>query len=422
MTDNFKRGMAFIVLMVILTGCDSNVVTQSGDSVIGGLVGSLQGTVSETVTLSGQVSDAASGEGIPNATIRVEGLSDAFTRADGRYFTAAFLLSSVNSAASSSSNSASLKVTVTAEVIGYVTASRTIAMVKGMASNLEFRLSKKLPADLSGFVKNSVTGLGALGVTVTLGSGGTAFSTVTSESDVPGTFSFTGLTTGFHYISASGEGYVTKVMGLTLESGVNRMEISLDTVARTSAVFTGIITGSRDGRPISGAIVQVAGNSTATGTGSGGTIQGLFSLGSLPTGFVHVTVSADGFQTDIFGVTLEKGSNIRNLTISPETTNHIVRGNLIGTAVFSDTSKLIPGDKSEKKYGVIIIVGASAAGPGEFQAMTGEDGWYIIEGIPVGTHPVTATVIKGTLTAAEPADILTSVTIREGINVLNLLF
>lgn len=152
--------------------------------------------------------------------------------------------------------------------------------------------------------------------------------------------------------------------------------------------LTGTVKNINTGTLVSGAIVKL--DSTETTTDANGT----YSMTNLSTGTYTLTVSATGYQSYQVSITLVEGSNTKNVTLTPVTTQ---TGNLTGTV----------------KYGSTPVDGVLVQLQGVGSYTTGADGIYSFTQIPYGTYTITA-VKTGY------SDYTASVTIASATNTLDI--
>ncbi len=133
----------------------------------------------------------------------------------------------------------------------------------------------------------------------------------------------------------------------------------------TTATLTGTVKNSGTGAVISGATVQI--DNTQTTTESNGT----YTISNISTGTYTLTVSATGYQSYQGSVNLLEGSNTKNVTLTPVTTQ---TGSLTGTV----------------KYGSTTVDGVLVQLQGVGNYTTGTDGLYSFTQVSYGTYTLTA--------------------------------
>jgi hypothetical protein len=408
--------MVLLFLPTLLGGCNSNVDAGAGDSIVTGFISGLSADRGDVVSLGGRVTDLSTGEPISGARVSFEGVPEVFTDSRGYYSMSGILLTALLPAATTTTATATtataivktLKITLMVSAENHTGQSRLLTLSGGSSLNQDFILTAIPPAALQGMVTDSGTNAGLEGVKVTI-DGAQITSTDGVEDGIPGAFRFQNLSSGFHYVGFKLQGYVDKAMGVTLESGSNRLEVAMSPLAGEKSDLTGMVRDSRQGGPISGATVQIGTSSALTGDGSSSSLEGVFTIEGLTPGSMFAVVRATGFQTLVTGITVEKGVNLKDFTLTPDTFNTSVRGVLVGTAINS-LGKLTSG--------VEVTVGAYFEDPREYRSVTGTDGWYTIRDIPTGTYVVSARVTGSTL----EADLVKTLTISEGVNIMNLVF
>lgn len=407
----------FIPVLLLITGCSTDSDSTDGGSILSGVVSSSSTSGSTALSgVTGKVLDSTGSISISNAALSIEGLPTAYTDSSGNFSISGINLDSLVSSTTTSTtvddqshtttsiDSYTAEVSVTAQ--GYTGIKITIKLLKGKNITFEARLEKVEAAVLTGMVIDNTSRIAVINALVTVSGN----KNITTSSGDSGTYRVTGLEPGSYFINVSAQDYTVNVFGVTLESGLNRMDLEIDKKGVTDSRLYGKIVDSRDSSPIEGAMVQIDNNSVYSGKTSENQVPGYYSLDNITPGFHYISASADDYLTRLVGITVESGSNLLDITMTSEVYNSDIRADLVGTVV---------GIDKRLKSGVEVIVGAYRESPVEYRAVTGDQGWYQIHGIPIGSYTVTATITGATL---EPDIVMENVEIKRELNVLNLKF
>jgi hypothetical protein len=407
----------FISAALLITGCSTDTESADGGSILAGVVSSVSASGSTLLSgITGKVSDSSGLLPVSGAAVAIEGLPTAYTDSAGNFRILGIDLDSLGSSTTTTTTAASTATgdtiveSYTAEVSvsakGYTGIKMTIKLLRGKNISFEARLEKIEAAVLTGMVLDNTSRLAVVDASVAV-SGASSMTTGSGDS---GTYRVEGLEPGVYYINVSAADYTSKVFGVTLESGLNRIDLEIDKKGVTDSRLYGKIVDSRDSSPVEGALIQINSNSVYSGKASENQVSGYYSLENLTPGFHYVSASADDYLTRLVGITIESGSNLLDIALTSEVYNGDIRADLVGTVIGSDL---------KLRSGVEVIVGAYRESPVEYRAVTGDEGWYQIHGIPIGTYTVTATISGVTY---EPDIVLENVEIKRELNVLNLRF
>jgi hypothetical protein len=416
-----NKNLYFILLIFIamlVSGCTDDSGTSDGGSILSGVVsGSSSSSNQGEASVTGKVYSSDENLALPNASVQIKGMPAAYTDNQGNFSVRGIDLNSlagINTAAPVSSTAVeaasvlleSYKADVTVSAPGFENKIMTITLLRGRNINFEVRLVKIQDALITGIVKDKDTGLPLGGVKISIDAeGGAEF--FTSET---GTYRISDIDPGNYFISHFLPGYFNSVIGITLESGVNRLDVSLSSANTAGASLHGRILDSRDSSPIENAKIQIGSSSVFSGRASDELIPGYYLIDNVVPGFHYISVTAEGYLTKLIGITIEFGRNLLDVSLVSEVYNTDIRGDLVGTVVGSDF---------KLKAGVEIIVGAYRQSPIEYTGITGASGWYQIHAVPLGSYTVTARMPGVT----NEADIvIENFEITRSLNVLNLSF
>lgn len=261
--------------------------------------------------------------------------------------------------------------------------------VTAVALRALYRATVGLPATTTGAVAGTVVEHGTqaplAGVTLTLRS----TPDVRVESAPDGSFMLLGLSPGAHTIDIQALGYVSKVITLTVATGVttNTGTIALEKTALTAEVF-GVVRNS-GGSALANIVVSSGTASTFTAA------DGSYSLKGLNAGPATVTFAAQGYRTLEVPLTLEAGIRYQ---LAPT---------LYTTSQTPPTKATIRGSVTNRSTGA-ALAGASVK-VGSSTATSAANGTFEITGLEPGTHAVTASAAGFTPLAGR-------VTLVAGIN------
>jgi protocatechuate 3,4-dioxygenase beta subunit len=238
-------------------------------------------------------------------------------------------------------------------------------------NTVNFSLASQSTVTLTGTVTDSGNIAPIQGATVSLtdANGAPIASTTTGTN---GQYTFTGLQVGIYTFTASDTGFITQSTDVTLITGTNTDNISL----QQAATMSGFVTDA-NGNAVQGATVTVAENGQ-TFTATTGT-NGSYTISGLTPGTVNVTISASGFSPVATQATLTNGTNADNFALSAQQ---------------AELSGVVTDPNNTPVDGVTITATDSN---GVVQGTTttfnnnGIDGFYAFNNLPPGTYTISGT-------------------------------
>jgi len=208
---------------------------------------------------------------------------------------------------------------------------------------------------LSGKVQEKGTNNPVPGVLVEIGN-------KKDSTDQSGNYKIDSLTTGSFIVTANAEGVASYSHDITINSGDNSFDISLEAKNDNIGSLSGIVYESGSGLPIAQAIVEIDNKKDTTGQ------DGKFLFDQIDTGSYIISVSAINYDQSNQPVTIVKGQNNFNVIL-------VAIGNISGTVTEEGTNK--------KLAGVEVQINDKTS-------TTDQDGIYKLPNIPVGTYNLTA--------------------------------
>ena len=311
---------------------------------------SLSGSTSDGI-VTGSVTDAANGNPIAGAHITLTGSAtvSAVTNALGAYRIAA----------------PSGAITITASAPGFLDATGSATLSAG--ATLTF--SPSLPADsavvptqttLTGTVVDADTGLALAGVTVAVAGG-----TPSVVTDANGQFLLADLAPGAWMLDLNGVGYQGLRLSLTASAGVSDLgTIRLPPATTNGSTLTGVVTDSKTGAPLVGAVVAIDSEGKSVHTAA----DGSYRIDAIVQTRFTVAVSAVGYLSRQGEVSLaQPGLSTLNVTLERATVADFdIDAVLLEQPGYPAHSKikaqahLVNGKALERKvrlYGVIVATG-----------------------------------------------------------------
>ena len=224
-------------------------------------------------TITGKVTDAATGTAVSGATVSYSG-GGTTTDPDGTYTLA---------------NAPAGEHTVTYAATGLATTTRQVTVTPGGTSVVDVALSP--PATVTGRVTDATSGAGISGATVSVG-------TRTASTDGTGAYTLTGVPSGSQAVAASATGYEAAVKTVNLPAG-GTVTTNFALVRKPTDIV-GEVRNAATLQPLAGATVSYSGGSTTTDA------LGRYRLADTPPGTHEVTASATGYvsKTQTVVVTL----------------------------------------------------------------------------------------------------------------------
>ena len=311
-----------------------------------------------TGTVSGMVTDAATGLPISGVAVTVsgDGTGSAITSADGAY-----QLSGINPGT----------LTITASKTGYTALTGTGTLFAGgtLVYSPALFTVPAAASDLKGSITDNQTNqvVSNAIVTATLSSGSTA--TVTTDAN--GAFTLHSLEPGTYTIAVTAAGYVSQTSILTIVSGVttNLGTISLSP-SPMSTTITGTVTDAVSGAVLSNVAMTIIGTTLATKTDSNGsyTITGIttlsFTVKASLTGYdsfnAATSTAGYGHYTGNISLSQSKVSTLRILTVQTDNASYSANADIVVTGTvenFGDTAvdTLISAEISDSAGNIIAI-------------------------------------------------------------------
>jgi acid phosphatase len=235
-------------------------------------------------TITGHVTDSATGAAIAGASVSYSGGS---TTTDS---TGSYTFTSVPAGTYS----------VTASHSGYVNQTNSVTVSPATTSTLNFQLtaaSTTNPGTISGRVTNISTGGAISGATV-------SYSGASTTTDTNGNYSFTNVTPGTYNVSASHSGYFVETKSVTVNSGaISALSFALATGGKVAGTVT-----NSSGAVIANASVTITGGSISTTVKTTTNSSGVYNSNWVPVGTYTVTVAATGFTTQSQTATITTGN------------------------------------------------------------------------------------------------------------------
>ena len=304
--------------------------TQPFELVLASSVGSISGTVTDSVT------DADLG----GATVAYVGpggsTGSTVTAGNGTY---------------TLSNLTPGSYTLTTSDTGYATNTGSPVSVMAGANTPNPIALTPNPGSLSGTVTDSITNADLNGVNISYtGPGGSTGSTMTSSN---GQYSFSSLAEGSYSVTASIPNYTSQTNPVSVMPGTGAtLTFSL---APNPGSMSGVVTDSGTGNPIVGATVSYTGPGGSTGTTKTVT-DGTYSFSSLTEGSYSATASMTGYTsvTSPTSVTPGGGSTLSFQLVSNAKSLTVVE--TFGTANATGGSQLVAATPNPTGSGDLLAV------------------------------------------------------------------
>ncbi len=276
-----------------------------------------------TGSLVGQITDASTGSGVTNATVRVVGTEKIGETEDA---TGQYTITGIPVQEGT---------TIQVITIGYSTETDVIDIVGGQATVLDFALAPKT-GYITGSVRDSVTNQGISGARVSIT--GTALSDLT---DGEGLFNIANVevkgSPGYTLAARHADYNEDSITDVTVDSGeTTSVTISIDP---STGSLVGQVVDSGTGASISGATVRISGTSLSDQTDG----NGAYELDRIPltgqTREVNLTFTAPNY-TSVTGTTTEITFGQTTLLDQPLTPNY---GTVAGTVMDAGSGSGISG-------------------------------------------------------------------------------
>ena len=228
------------------------------------------------------------------------------------------------------------------------------------------------PGTLTGVVTDNETGqpIPNASIRVVENQGTTV---ATAQTNSSGVYTIPSLAPGNYSVTIGADGYANKTLGASIQPGeTTTLNAALEKLA---GVLAGTIS-TVNGDPISGAVVNVLFNNVVIAT-AGTAIDGSYTITGLSPNSYSVIVSADGFQTQVIGATIQARDTTDasvQLQASP--------GNLTGT-VRDKGGQPISG-------ATVTVRQNSASGPVVKSTITDTSGNYTVTDLRPDQYAVTA--------------------------------
>ncbi|MFC0186763.1 carboxypeptidase regulatory-like domain-containing protein [Fictibacillus aquaticus] len=320
-------------------------------------------------SISGSVSDFATGAAIPGAVVLIRdsiGIIIRFTSTDqfGNYLLRNFVPGSYS---------------VTSSAQSYSTEITGVIVQSGETAGADLRLRSTVGTIAGQITNENGDPLGGDNIQLKLfGSNGEVLQALIAQTD--GSFQIPDLAEGTYFVSADLAGYSPNLGAVIVTAGaVSTINIPLSLIVTT---LTGSVTDSATGAPIAGTAVSV---SLTTNTGMfiakqfPGT-DGTFTFGSIAPGLYLLNVNAEGYGNEVITVTVpETGFNIAvSLTQNPGAVTGFVTNQLTGEPLSNAIIQVIELGKPVDLTGVTDSFGQfvfSNLTPDSYRAIVSADGF-----------------------------------------------
>lgn len=326
----------------------------------------LMAPVTNTGSLQGTITDAASGSPLADVTVAVTG---SFTGSTQTASNGTFRFVGLPPGA----------VTVTASRSGYDSVSGTGTIVAGGV--LVFSPALKLTGEsapqtgtVQGQIRSAATGLPLAGVTIAV-TGASSAATVTDPS---GNYQLPNILPGAITVTASFAGYDTATgAGTILAGGVVTFSPNLTLSSAgdpQTSTLRGRVTDAVSGAPLADATITVTG--AASGVTRSGT-DGVYQLGGLSPGSVTVSVAHGGYDTVVGAGLLTGGGTLTfDARLQPSGLGDVPVGSIVGQVIDAITREPLPGV-------TVTVAGEFAA-----TATTNSLGQFEIHNMPARSYTV----------------------------------
>ncbi|MBX0356899.1 carboxypeptidase regulatory-like domain-containing protein [Halobacillus sp. Nhm2S1] len=320
--------------------------------------------VDQPGSLSGSITDGASGDAIEGATVQVVNQSgvtvaSVLTDATGSYTVG---------------NIPPGSYTVTISQMGYAVETVGAIISPGTATTLVAQLTRNA-GDLEGVVENEAGQLLSNATVQLLLNGVAIASTLTNAS---GQFSFPNLEPGNYTVRASAVDYQTQVLGAQINEGeITVVDFSL---LQQPGSLEGTIMDNSMGA-IPGAVITARADEGNVVVATGVTDDtGFYTIPQLAPGTYNVTVTAQNYQSISQGVFIESSmTSTADFTLSPTPVS------ITGTVINSQTGDPLTGTEIEVR--ILDVNGAVIQ-----TTFTDTNGDYLVDQLAPGTYTVFASL------------------------------
>jgi phosphatidylinositol-3-phosphatase len=349
-------------------------------------------------SISGHVTNSATGAAIAGATVSFSGGSTT-TDSSGAY--------SFNTVPPGTYS-------VTASGNGFTSQTNSVTVSSGATATLDFHLTaSSSPGAITGHVTNASTGAAIAGATVSFSGGSTT-------TDSSGAYSFSNVAPGTYNVTASQAGFNSQTGSVTVSSGATSTLNFQLSAAPSPGAFMGHVTNASTGAAIAGATVSFSGGSTTTDS------NGAYSFTNVAPGAYSVTASQTGFTSQTGSVTVNSGAtSTLDFQLSPASTPGTITGRVTnittGGAVSGATVSFSGGSTTADSSGNYTFTNVT---PGTYNVTATHTGYFpvtkaatVASGAAVTVNFALATggKIAGTVTNASGAAIAgASVTVKGG--------
>jgi protocatechuate 3,4-dioxygenase beta subunit len=315
-------------------------------------------------SITGRVTDSATGLNIQGATVSYSGPSSGQT-------------ATTSSGTYSVSNLNTGSYQITASKSGYQSQTKSGTVPAGGSLTANFQLVQLALGSITGRVTDAVSGAGVSGVSVSCSGAGSGSAT----SDASGYYTISGLVSGSYQVSASKSGYQSQTKSATLVAG-GSATVNFQLQQQPVGSITGRVTASVSGGGISGASVSCSGAGSGSATSDA---SGYYTISSLTPGSYTVSASKSGYQSQTKSAIVPAGGSA--------TVNFQLQQQPVGSIKGRVTD--VAGRGISKAF-------VSCTGAGSGSASSDANGNYTISGLVPGSYQVSASA-----TGYDPSPVVT---------------
>ncbi|RED66237.1 MSCRAMM family protein [Cohnella lupini] len=262
---------------------------------------------------------------------------------------------------------------LSASADGFITTVTSVQVIGGQNAQAVIRLPAS-PASINGRVLNTVTRIGLQGSLVTVKNTvgiilGRGFS------DSSGFFAIEGLPSGSLYLTALSDKFGASSIGVLMTAG-NTTTTELE-LTPNPGFISGFVTSFPDGSPISGAAIQIINESKGIVTTVLSNNQGFYLSPGLTPGNYTTVAQANDFSSERGGFLI-----LSDQTVSTSFTLTSLPAQISGTVSQLESNLPLIGATIELRE-------ANTFGDPLIRAITGANGSYVLDGIPLGNYTLT---------------------------------